>query len=222
MKKVQLCIFDMDGLLLDTERQMWAVNQMKAASSLGINLELDYIATLMGSGREIYSQGLIKKYGTDFPMQEFWKIVDSLNAVMLENDPPRVRPGGMELLDFLKENNIKIAVGTSTKKALATTMLGKNNILDYFDQIVCGDDVLKAKPNPDIYLKCHSYFDIPKEDVLIFEDGHNGSRSAINAEMNYILVPDLAIVTKQDRDEAFKVINSLDEAIGIIKEINKI
>ena len=121
---------------------------------------------------------------------------------------------------FLKENNITSRVATSTAKETAIRMLKNTKLYDYFEKIIYGDEIKNSKPAPDIYLKALEGFD--KDEALIFEDSHNGSRAAINAGIKLIIVPNIAKLTKEDKEEAFKVINSLDETINTIKDINKI
>ncbi|MBQ1509017.1 MAG: HAD-IA family hydrolase, partial [Erysipelotrichaceae bacterium] len=126
------------------------------------------------------------------------------------------RPGTDELLAYLKEKGITMAVATSTHRDNALIMLEKAGIGDYFDLVVCGDDVSRSKPNPDIYLKVAEAYPYEKEDMVIFEDAHNGARAAINAGIPLILVPDIAKVTEEDKKEAYLVINSLEEAIDYL------
>ena len=106
-----------------------------------------------------------------------------------------------------------MAVATSTHRENAVKMLEKAGIRDYFETVVCGDDVSRSKPNPDIYLKVCGSYPFDKYDMVIFEDAHNGARAAINAGIPLILVPDIARVTEEDKKEAYLVINSLEKAI---------
>ena len=222
MKKVELCIFDVDGLLLDTEKQMWAFNESKAAKELGYDIEIEDFADCMGGSRENNTKKILSKYGDDFPAKLFWEKVEHDNDLFIKQDRKYLMPGAYELLEFLKANNITCAVATSTVSERSIPILKKQEVFDYFDFCVFGDQIENGKPAPDIYLKVYNHYDYPKENILIFEDSHFGSRAAISSGMNLVLVPDIAVLEEQDKEEAFAVVPSLFEVIDLIKKINHI
>lgn len=220
MSEIKLCIFDMDGLLLDSERQMWLANEMKIIEELGYKPDYDLLTTTMGVTRQTFKEGILNHYGNQFPIDKFYEKIAVYNDEMINNNQIDICKGTIELLKFLKENNITSRVATSTAKETAIRMLKNTKLYDYFEKIIYGDEIKNSKPAPDIYLKALEGFD--KDEALIFEDSHNGSRAAINAGIKLIIVPNIAKLTKEDKEEAFKVLNSLDETINIIKDINKI
>lgn len=220
MKSIKLAIFDMDGLLIDSERGMWVVNEEKALNELSYPFSIDFAKTLMGASYDISKQRLVNHYGKDFPVEKFYEIVFKLNAEMINNNEIKLMKGTKELLEFLYNNNIKCCVATSSLKHTADPILKNLDIRKYFEYVVTGEDITNGKPAPDIYLKALG--NINKEEAIIFEDAHNGARAAINAEIDLILVPCIAELTEDDYKDAYKVINSLDEAIDIIKERNNI
>lgn len=220
MKKVELCIFDMDGLLLDTERSMYILAYKNACRDLGYEVfEQDFI-TSMGCPCEVHAQKIKDRF-PDFPLdlytKKFFEYVDDT----IKNGYVPLRPGAEELLKYLNEKHIHTAIGTSSFRSTLDIMLGKLDALKYFEHIATRDDVKRAKPAPDIYLKAWSYFDVPKENTIVFEDATNGCISARAAGLNVIAVPDLAIIDQENRDAALYVIDRLDKAIEIIENINK-
>lgn len=220
MERIELIVFDMDGLLIDSERGMWLVNEKRSIEELGYIFDYDLITSLMGSSMDEYKRLIVEYYGKEFPIDTYYEMIFKYNKEMINNNQLRLMKGSLELLDFLKTNNIKMKIATSTPKDTAIKMLNSLNIYNYFDEVISGEEVEKGKPYPDIYNKAIG--NINKDNVLIFEDGHNGARAAIASKAHLILVPDIAKVTEEDKKEAYKVINSLDEAINIIKQINNI
>ncbi len=216
MKKIKLAIFDMDGLLIDTERQMWLRNEQIVLKEMGYEPDMDMLRGIMGMTFEEEEKVFKGFYGEDFDPGYYFPHLVAYNQKQVLSEGVPKRPGTDELLEYLKEKGITMAVATSTHRDNALIMLEKAGIGDYFDLVVCGDDVSRSKPNPDIYLKVAEAYPYGKEDMVIFEDAHNGARAAINAGIPLILVPDIAKVTEEDKKEAYLVINSLEEVIDYL------
>lgn len=220
MNNVSLVIFDMDGLLVNSERGMWLVNEKRAIEELGYKFDEKLITSLMGASVAIYKKTIVDFYGPDFPIDKYYQMVFDYNTIMIDNKELTLMKRAKEFLDFLKEQNIPMCIATSTEKNNAYKILNSLNLTNYFDYIVTGDEVENGKPSPDIYLKALRNTD--KEKALIFEDGHNGARAAIASGVRLVLVPDIAYLSDQDKKEAFEVINNLNEAIPLIKKLNNI
>lgn len=222
MQKIELCIFDVDGLCLDSERPFveFALDFVKRHGY--DQIDLDYITSSMGQGQKESREFALKRLGPDFPIEEY---ASKLSKEAVENNKGKifaVKKGLLELLAFLKEHGIKTAVATSRVAKSAVRDLINSGLSDKFDYILCGDDVPRSKPYPDIYLNVINNFHCAPADALVFEDSHNGLKSAMAANIPCILVPDVAKLTKEDHNNAFRVIPSLDKAIDIIKEINQL
>ena len=214
MKNTKLVIFDMDGLLIDSERGMWLVSEEYAYNKLGFKFDYDFALTLMGASLDITKKRIQEKYGKGLDVEEFYRIIHKNNLKIIQNNEIRLMKGARELLTHLKSKNIKMRIATSTYKELAEVILKNLGIYDFFEEIVTGDRVKHGKPSPDIYLLALG--NDKKEETIIFEDAHNGARAAIAAGIDLILVPDLAPLTDEDKREAYKVIKDLSEAIDII------
>lgn len=213
MKK-KLCIFDMDGLLIDSEKGMWFVNEEKALDVLGYKYDNSFFRTLMGRAFIACEKELKEKYGNDFPFVEFYEMVNRLNREQIQKNDIKLMPGVIEFLEYLKDKDINCVVGTSTQKDMAKNMLKNLGIIDYFSDIYSGTQVKNPKPAPDIFLLCLGSYQ--KEEAIIFEDSHNGARAGIASGIDTIIVEDVAPITEEDRKEAFAVIKRLDEAIKLI------
>lgn len=211
----------MDGLLIDSERLMWIPNELKTLEELGYEADASFLNTLMGGAPKTNQEKYYKRYGKDFDLDYFYKLVNEYNRISVENNEVPLKDGAIELLDYLKENNIKICVGSSSAKDYAYQVLKKLNVFDRFDYVITRSDVENAKPYPDIYLKCMSYFDFDKDECLVLEDAHSGLLAAKAAGCRCILVPDLGVLSKEDLNNAYKVLNNLKDVIDVIKEENE-
>ncbi len=217
---IKLCIFDMDGLLIDSERHMWMVSMKKASDEQGFPMSDEFHKSLMGLNREDTINALKNAYGPTFDADKYFKRVKELNHIIINEGVPLMK-GAKELLDFLKENNIKTCIGTSTSKDEAHNILVADNLIDYFDAVVCGDEIKNGKPAPDIYLKCFEKFNVDSSEALIFEDANPGALAALKTGIRLVLVPDLAFLSDDVKNKAYKVLNDLSEIIDTIRIENE-
>ncbi|MBQ6126716.1 MAG: HAD family phosphatase [Erysipelotrichaceae bacterium] len=218
---IKLCVFDMDGLLLDTERQMYAKFGEEASAEMGRPMSLDFLTTVMGGSKELYRDRVLSVYGEDYPYEEYqrrrW---EKINRFIDRGDIP-LRPGVPEFLEFCSRQGILKALATSTRGEVAQKCLKASGIAAYFDYMVSGDMVEKTKPNPEIFLKPIEHFNIPLNETLVFEDSHNGAQAAINGKLRYILVKDLAFLTEEDMENAEMVTDVISKAIPLIEKENE-
>ena len=218
---VKLCIFDMDGLLIDSERVLYLNNGMEISKKLGYPLSEEFLRSLMGCNWKLYAEKILEHKGKDFPIDEYLNMLFERIEDVLNNGSIPLMKGTKELLDYCKDHNIKMAVATSTPKDKAIRCLDNAGIKDYFDYVVCGDMVEKGKPEPDIYLSVVDHFKIDLDKLIVLEDGHSGSLAARRANCRLIIVEDLANVEKQDRDYAELLPSSLLEVIDYIDKENE-
>ena len=211
-------IFDMDGLMLDSE-SCYLKAALKVAARYQYPIDENLLLKTIGLNPKDTAQFFIDNLGKDFPLNYFLNEVEKerYNALYLE--PLPLKKGLKELLTYLESHNIKMAVATSTPLKRATIMLENTHLLSYFAFIQSGDDLINGKPHPDIYLNCLKILNIKAEKALVLEDSRNGLLAAVNANIPCILVPDLAIVEKDDRLKAFKVAKDLNEVINIVGAI---
>ena len=187
---VKAVIFDMDGVLIDTEK--WLVKYWcQAAREAGFPMEREHalsIRSLAGEYANTYLKGI---FGENF---SYWTIRERrkelMNAHLKEYGIER-KPGVEEVLDYLHDKGINTAVATATDPERAKKYLTEIGIYDKFDKIICATMVEHGKPKPDIYLYACQQIGEKPEDCIAVEDSPNGVQSAVSAGLRTIMVPDL-------------------------------
>ena len=124
--------------------------------------------------------------------------------------------GAKELLSYLKDNNFKIAIASSSTRDRALTILKQHNIVEYFDDFVFGNEVEKGKPNPDIFLKACDKLSEKPEKCLVLEDSEAGIQSAYSANIPVICIPDMKVPNDSYLNMTKEVLSSLEEVISYL------
>lgn len=186
--KFQAAIFDMDGLLLDTERVCMRVFKQACEVRNQPFYEEVYLS-IIGRNSAGIEAIFRKAYGQAYDeLHTEWKT--RYNAIV-KHQPIPVKDGVIELLVWLKKNNIPTAVATSTQRDVAEIKLRLAGLDQYFDNLTTGCEVTNGKPDPEIYLLAARRLQIQPEHCLAFEDSNNGVRSAVSANMMSYQIPDL-------------------------------
>jgi len=219
---IKLVIFDMDGLLIDSERAMWIVNEKKAGKMVGYDIPEDLLRKIIGGSNDESKKAFLSYFGNDFPIEKFYEYVWKFNNESVENNEVPLCKGAKELLHFLKQNNFKIALGTSSPLDYTKTILTNLEVIHYFDHITTRDDVKRGKPYPDIYQHVFDHYNFTKDEIIVLEDAHNGMLASTAAGLKTILIEDLSILTQEDRNTAVLVGKCLLEVIDYLKETNKL
>lgn len=212
---IKAIVFDMDGLMFDTERltvQAWDY----AGEKIGIGKMGHMVYKTLGMNIESSRKIFIQEYGdkvieedlTDYAREFF-------NNYFNEHGMP-LKQGLIELLNYLKANDYKIAVATSSNKKTALNHFKRANLLEYFDVIVCGDMIKNSKPAPDIYLKASELLGFMPSECLALEDSPNGIRSAFSAGLKPVMIPDLIEPTKEIIKLLYFKLANLNEVINIL------
>ena len=150
-------------------------------------------------------------YGADFPYDEYKAEMSALFHEQAAGGKLPMKPGVTGLLQTLKKNGRKVALASSTRKAVVEQELRDAGILPYFDRVICGDMVKRSKPEPDIYLEACRQIHVMPEQAYAIEDSYNGIRSAHAAGLHPIMVPDLAPVTEEMQELSDVILDSLTE-----------
>ena len=213
--KVDAAIFDMDGLLISSERISLALFlQMCEQRDLG-NMRYLYLEILGTNDAETRRRVTEAFTGKTDP-EQFLNEYQERYREETTTWPVPLMPGTKTLLEVLKKNRIKTAVATSTGRELALLKLTNSGIIDYFDTVTGGDQVANGKPAPDIYLTAASTLGILPERCIALEDSPNGVRAAVAAGMHTIQIPDLVQPDAELLLLKHTVLDSLDNVATMI------
>lgn len=213
----QAAIFDMDGLLLDTERVCQQAFR-DACQSLSLPILEDVYLKIIGCNAQGIKEIICAGYGPDLNYLQLRSEWMNRYHPIVESQAIPVKKGVVKLLQWLKENNIPIAVATSTHKELAVTKLKLAGLFDYFDLICTGCEVTNGKPSPDIFLLAATRLNIAPELCLAFEDSSNGVRAAKSAKMQVYQVPDLVSPCEEIIALGHYICDSLEEVLQQLKK----
>lgn len=190
MEKIKAVLFDMDGVIFDTE-SVYLDAWTKVFHKYGYVLTRDIYISVMGTGRKNVIKKFLDVYGQDLPILEMYKEKDEIVAEAIEKGQVSIKIGVMEILNYLKENKYKLALATSAKKDRVAKQLKDANFEEVFDDIVCGDEVANSKPDPEVFLKAAEKLSMHPENCLVIEDSAAGVKAAYNAKMICMHVEDL-------------------------------
>ncbi len=215
LKNFNAVVFDMDGLLLDTETI--ALRAFVAAcQEMGLNPDLGIYHKCIGTNFARTRQILQEGYGPDFPYDAISKLWNQKFTHQVENFPIPKKEGVVSLLEFLEQTGIKRVIVTSTRYPTALKMLQNAGILRYFEFVIGGDQIINGKPHPEIYLNACQKLGEKPSDCLALEDSENGVRSALTAGLTVIQIPDLVQPTDEVKAFGHLILGSLIEVKTLI------
>ena len=214
MKKA--VIFDMDGLMIDSERVTYNEYVKKLAQLGHHDFTEELYRNCLGKNKQGICQVFIDHYGQDFPMDEVWDDVHVWIDESLRQYVPK-KKGLVELLEYLKANNYKTIEATSSGRARVDEILKNGNLTEYFDDSICGDEVTHGKPHPEIFLTACQKLDVKPEEALVLEDSEAGILAAYDGHIDVICVPDMKYPEPQFVEKVTKIVDSLDEVIDYLK-----
>jgi HAD superfamily hydrolase (TIGR01509 family) len=210
-------VFDMDGLLLDSERVSQDV-LLKAAEILGAPVTSEAALNMVGRNAASCHLYLTELFGDEKAVTVFLEKAHELYEAEFESGRIPLKPGVVNLLDTLDELKIPRAIATSTKRHIAIRKLTKVDVVTRFDFIVGGDEVVHGKPAPDIYLKACEFLGAEPAHCIACEDSAYGIQAAFTAGLRAILVPDLLTPTEEMKQHAWKVVSDLHEVAALVRE----
>ena len=214
----QAVVFDMDGVIFDTERLVIEFWKEVAKKHNIPNVEHTCIQCL-GTNRVRTREIFLENYGADFPFDPYRAEVTELFNTHYKGVPLPTKPGVRELLSYLQEQDIKVGLASSTAQHLVRDEIGTAGLLPYFQTLVGGDMVEHSKPAPDIFLKACEILNADPTKSIAIEDSFNGIRSAHCAGMTPIMVPDQVQPTDEIRALAFHVMPSLLDVLNWLKTL---
>ncbi|HBA98006.1 MAG TPA: HAD family phosphatase [Lachnospiraceae bacterium] len=189
-KNFKAVIFDMDGLVFDTER-VFMEQLAVAMKEKGYSLSREVYIKTTGTTGSTLKNIMLANYGDDYPLEECSHVAQSRLEIIAETVGLNIKPQIQELLEMLKEKNIPCAVASSTKSVYIKKYLGQSGLLEYFSEIIGGEMVLHSKPEPDIFLMACEKLKTAPSAALVLEDSENGVKAAYTAGIPVICIPDL-------------------------------
>jgi HAD superfamily hydrolase (TIGR01509 family) len=207
-------VFDMDGLLLDSERPVrdaW----LQVSADLGVAFTAAAYLELVGRNHRDSTRRLREIFGDDALLAEAHRQATALLAARFGNRGFDLKPGARRLLRALREAQVPCAVASSTAQADVRTRLAAAGLLDFFSVVCGGDDVANGKPAPDIYLLAIARLCADASRTLAFEDSGHGALAALSAGLGVVVVPDLKPAEPAWADRSIAVLDSLDSACAL-------
>ncbi|MGH8597841.1 MAG: HAD family hydrolase, partial [Gammaproteobacteria bacterium] len=183
-------VFDMDGVLIDSEPVIRAAAQL-AANEIGLTVSDRFYASVIGLPGVQVEAAFMTEFGLDFPLADYRQRFERCYRHEVGHRRLQPKPGVPALLDTLIACEIPIAVATSTRSGNAQTALAAAGLLDRLAVCVTGDQVREGKPAPEIFLLAAKRLGIPPKKCIAVEDSEVGARAAVAAGMYTLLVPDL-------------------------------
>ena len=217
--EIELFLFDMDGLLFDTET-IYVEYGREVAKKTGYTITKDIVEKTTGvtndKARILFKESL----GQDFPYDEMMgKVKNHILELAKKSEVP-LKPGALELLKFLRENNKEMILATSSDLFMAEALINGKDLKKYFSYFVTAEDVVHGKPDPEVFLIGAKKAGVSPEKTVVFEDSFNGIRAAHAARTFPIMVPDKLKPTEEIEKLVYKKFNSLVEVLDYFKGNN--
>lgn len=217
MKQIKAVIFDMDGVLVDTERisrRAWDA----VGDKWGCRIDETFLSKLRGSNLAQVKSAFLSEFGEKLEFDTIWEEKRQLFLQALEEDGVPVKKGAVRLLQYLKEKGYGIALATGSGRSQTTWNLQKAGLENWFDIIVCGDEVARSKPDPEIFLKAAEELGVRSEQCLVLEDSLNGISAAVNGGFHAVMLPDLTMPDAETRRRVDAVLDDLTEVIIFLEK----
>jgi HAD superfamily hydrolase (TIGR01509 family) len=206
----------MDGVMFDTEKiahRSWKYLGRKYNYDIDDEIFKRTVGLNVKGAEQVYK----KRFGADFPFEKMKdeKIKMMKDHILSKGAP--VKDGVNELLIYIKNKNLKIALATSALKERAELLLKMSDTRKYFDVVTCGDEITDGKPDPEIFLKTAEKLNCEPENCLVLEDSKNGITAAYRAGMLPILILDFIRPGKEVESMLFKKFSNLKEVKNYLK-----
>ena len=215
---IKAIIFDIDGLMIDSERVTFECYQERL-KDMNLTMDEEFYKTLLGKPIKGIYQRFYDVYGNDFPIQNVIQDVHQLMAERFETEGVPVKKGLVELLHYLKDNNYKTIVATSSNRDRVDKILAQAKITEFFDDSICGDEVTKGKPNPEVFLKSCQKLGVNVDEAIVLEDREAGIQASYDANIKVICIPDMKYPEKQYEEKTFKILKDLTEVTVYLKSL---
>ncbi|WDZ77801.1 HAD family phosphatase [Ensifer adhaerens] len=211
----QAVVFDMDGLLFDTEA-LARDAMVRTAPDFGYEMSAALCLDMIGLPGDATRSMLKQHFGEAFDADKFWDRASAHFETMVATEL-RLKEGVIELIDHLEEMGLRFAIATSSRHEDVQRNLGTLALTERFPTVVAYGDYARGKPHPDPFLTAAKRLAVAPEFCLALEDSHNGARSAASAGMMTVMVPDLLPATEDVRAICVGIANSLHDVREALK-----
>ena len=206
-------IFDMDGLMFDTEA-IWQEGWRVMAEKNGYEPSADFGRDISGTSGEVM-RDVVRRYYPKVDVDAFIAEERVIVEERLSKEVP-IKPGLFEILELFRRSGVKMAVASSSQPAMIRRNLQMTNTIAYFEVVLSSTEVARAKPEPDVFLKAAELLGLAPEDCYVFEDSFGGVRAGAAAKAATIMIPDQLQPTDEIRALTGGVFSSLAEAAEAI------
>lgn len=214
MENIKGIIFDMDGVILDSE-SLSDITWDRAAKDFNIKMTADILNSCRGSNKNDILTRLHSIYGKDFDADGFLTRTGEYFAEIEKKDGIPLMPYAKEILEYLQPE-YKLALASSTKGPTVKRQLAAAGVIDFFEKRITGEMVEHSKPDPEIYLMACKSVGLKPEECAAVEDSLNGVRSASAAGLKTIMVPDKVQPTQEIIPLCWKICKNLEELKTIL------
>ncbi len=215
---IEAVLFDMDGLMFDTER-MYQTTWQQAGQQLGVCMDQALVDRMRGRNRAGCEAVCREAFGPDFDFDAVHRRCRALMAEWIQRDGLPEKPGLRPLLEELRRRGIPAVMATSTTRVSAWGHLERAGVDGFFAGAVCGDEVSRSKPDPEIFLKAAALAGKAPERCLVLEDSPAGVRAGAAAGCPTVMVPDLTAPDEELRALATAIVPSLHEVIPLLDQL---
>lgn len=215
---IKAIIFDMDGLMIDSERVTFEGYQ-EMLKKMNLTMSEDFYITLLGKPIKGIYQRFYDVYGQDFPIESVIKDVHQYMAERFEKEGVPLKKGLIPLLEYLKAYHYKTIVATSSNRDRVDNILQSADIEKYFDDSICGDEVTKGKPNPEVFLKSCQKLGVNVDEAIVLEDSEAGIQASHAANIKVICIPDMKYPEPEFAEKTYKIFKDLNDVKDFLQTL---